>query len=202
MKADSSMTAAQRAIAAADSPVPAEDLLIRVDATDHEIGTIAKTEGHLGTGQLHRAFSVFLFNTDGLVLIQQRAAGKMLWPGFWSNSCCSHPRPGESAEAAAHRRMREELRVECRLRFLYKFQYQAPFLDVGSENELCHVFSGYPHGALMADPTEIAALQWISPAGLSRSIAQDPDRYSPWMKLEWQRITDEYLGEILLDCRR
>lgn len=184
------------------TPATEEDLLVRVDAADREIGTIAKTAGHLGAGQLHRAFSVFLFNGAGAVLIQQRAAGKMLWPGFWSNSCCSHPRPGEAVEDAARRRIREELHVDCRLRFLYKFQYQAPFGTVGSENELCHVFAGYPQGALVADPAEIAALQWIPAAELSRSIAVEPGRYSPWMKLEWQRITDEFLGGILADCAR
>ncbi len=181
---------------------PAEDQLILVDAADREIGAIAKTAGHLGAGQLHRAFSVFLFNAAGAVLIQQRAAGKMLWPGYWSNSCCSHPRPGEAVEDAARRRMHEELQVACRLRFLYKFQYQATFGTVGSENELCHVFAGFPHGDLVADPGEIAALQWISPAELTRSIATEPGRYSPWMKLEWQRITGEFLDGILMECTR
>ncbi len=179
-----------------------EDLLILVDEADREIGTLPKTAGHLGAGTLHRAFSVFLFDTHGSVLIQQRAAGKMLWPGYWSNSCCSHPRPGEAVEVAARRRVREELRVECRLGFLYKFRYQARFGDVGSEHELCHVYAGYPRGEPTADPAEIADQRWIAPQDLARDIAAEPGRFSPWMKLEWQRITADFLEQILKDCGR
>jgi isopentenyl-diphosphate delta-isomerase len=179
-----------------------EDLLILVDEADREIGTLPKTECHLGGGTLPRAFSVFLFAPDGKVLIQERAAGKMLWPGFWSNSCCSHPRPGEDTGAAAQRRVREELHVECRLDFLYKFRYQAAFGSVGSEHELCHVYAGYATGDISTDPLEIAAIRWLTPAALSREIAAEPERFSPWMKLEWQQITANYLDRILDDCRK
>jgi isopentenyl-diphosphate delta-isomerase len=185
----------------ARAPV-SEDLLILVDEADREIGTLPKTECHLGGGTLHRAFSVFLFAPDGKVLIQERAAGKMLWPGFWSNSCCSHPRPGEDTGAAAQRRVREELHVECRLDFLYKFRYQAAFGSVGSEHELCHVYAGYATGDISTDPLEIAAIRWLTPAALSREIAAEPERFSPWMKLEWQQITANYLDRILDDCRK
>lgn len=178
-----------------------EDLLILVDEADREIGTLAKTECHLGAGTLHRAFSVFLFDADGKVLIQERAAGKMLWPGFWSNSCCSHPRPGESTEAAAQRRVREELHVECRLGFLYKFRYQAAFGSVGSEHELCHVYAGHASGNISTDPQEIAAIRWLSPDELSREIVANPERFSPWMKLEWTQITAHHLEQILNECR-
>lgn len=191
-----------RALAVKSPGVIKEDLLILVDEADREIGTLPKTAGHLGAGTLHRAFSVFLFDEQGSVLIQQRAAGKMLWPGFWSNSCCSHPRPGEAVEAAGRRRVREELHVECRLSFLYKFRYQARFSDVGSEHELCYVYAGYPRGNLSVDPTEIAAHRWLSPDDLTREIATQPDRFSPWMKLEWQRITTDFLDQIRRDCGR
>ena len=173
-----------------------EDLLILVDEADREVGTLAKTAGHLGAGTLHRAFSVFLFDAQGSVLIQQRAAGKMLWPGYWSNSCCSHPRPGEAVEAAARRRVREELRLECRLSFLYKFRYQARFGEIGAEHELCYVYAGFPRGNPVADAAEIADYRWIAPDDLTRAIAAEPDCYSPWMKLEWQRITTEFLDGI------
>ncbi len=179
-----------------------EDLLILVDEADREIGTLPKTECHLGAGTLHRAFSVFLFDADGKVLIHERAAGKMLWPGYWTNSCCSHPRPGETTEAAAQRRVREELRVECQLNFLYKFHYQAAFGSVGSEHELCYVYAGRVSGNISTDPLEIAAIRWITPADLSHEIATDPARFSPWMKLEWQQITANHLDRILEDCRK
>jgi len=178
-----------------------EDRLILVDEADREIGTLPKTEGHLGGGILHRAFSVFLFNREGAVLIQQRAAGKMLWPGYWSNSCCSHPRPGEAVETAGRRRVREELNLECRLNFLYKFRYQARFNDVGSEHELCYVYAGYPRGTLVADPSEIADHRWVAPDALTLEITASPDRFSPWLTLEWQRITTDFLEQILRNCR-
>jgi isopentenyl-diphosphate delta-isomerase len=194
------MTAATARSGGSFDESTAEDLLILVDSQDRETGQLPKTQCHLGDGILHRAFSVFLFNEKGEVLIQQRAPGKMLWGGYWSNSCCSHPRPGESAESAARRRVREELTVDCRLRFLYKFEYQARFGDVGSENELCHVFAGFPRGrdfkSLAADPSEIADWRWVSPEDLDREIAADPDRFSPWMKLEWARITTDHLDDI------
>jgi isopentenyl-diphosphate Delta-isomerase len=166
----------------------AEDLLILVDSEDREIGQRAKTECHLGDGILHRAFSVFLFNERGEVLIQQRAPGKMLWAGYWSNSCCSHPRPGETTEAAAGRRVLEELAL--------------PFGSVGSENELCHVFAGYVSGDPRADASEIAAWRWVDPAALSTEIAADHNRFSPWMQLEWTRIISEYLPAIRADLQR
>ncbi|MCL4792565.1 MAG: isopentenyl-diphosphate Delta-isomerase [Gammaproteobacteria bacterium] len=179
-----------------------EDLLILVDEADREIGTLPKTECHLGDGTLHRAFSVFLFDADGRVLIQERAAGKMLWPGYWSNSCCSHPRPGERTEAAAQRRVREELQLDCRLSFLYKFRYQAAFGSVGSEHELCHVYAGYATGNISTDPLEIAAIRWLTPDELSREIAATPERFSPWMKMEWEQITAKHLAQIRNDCRK
>ena len=179
-----------------------EDLLILVDEADREIGTLPKTECHLGGGTLHRAFSVFLFDADGRVLIQERAAGKMLWPGYWSNSCCSHPRPGEATEAAARRRVREELQLDCRLDFLYKFRYQAAFGSIGSEHELCYVYAGYATGKISTDPLEIAAIRWLTPDELGREIAADPARFSPWMKLEWQQITASHLEQILDRCRK
>lgn len=177
------------------SAAAGEDQVILVDGDDREIGTGPKTACHLGEGRLHRAFSVFLFNDRGEVLIQQRAPGKMLWGGYWSNSCCSHPRPGEAVEAAARRRVREELALDCRLTFLYKFQYQARFGSVGSENELCYVYAGQVAGdahALVADPAEIAGLRWLQPATLTAEIAARPEQFSPWMKLEWARIGADF----------
>jgi isopentenyl-diphosphate delta-isomerase len=100
------------------------------------------------------------------------------------------------------RRVREELNLECRLSFLYKFRYQAPYGSVGSEHELCYVYAGFPRGDLQVDPAEIAAHRWLRPTTLTAEIAADPDRFSPWMKLEWQRISTEFLRGILQDCAR
>ena len=102
-----------------------DEPLVLVDVDDAEVGTLSKADAHRGRGVLHRAFSLFVFDERGRLLIQQRAAGKRLWPSFWSNTCCSHPRAGESMDQATHRRLHEELGLRCRLEFQFKFRYQA-----------------------------------------------------------------------------
>lgn len=163
--------------------------LILVDSEDREVGQASKVAAHEGQGLLHRAFSLFLFNEAGEVLLQQRAAGKPLWPGYWANSCCSHPRVGEDMHTATVRRLREELGMECALEFIYKFQYHAEYGDVGSESELCWVFAGRTAAQpVHVNATEIAAWRYVVPADLDRDIAAHPEIYSPWLKLEWPRL--------------
>jgi isopentenyl-diphosphate delta-isomerase len=183
---------------AARQPVssPSESLIL-VDDEDREIGTSSKANCHVGDGLLHRAFSVFLFNADGKLLIQQRSAQKPLWPLYWSNSCCSHPHVEESVEDAGRRRVRQELSIECDLLYLYKFKYQASFGDAGAEHELCHVFAGYISDDIAAHPEEIADWRYVDPHELSSEIAANADSYTPWMKLEWERIEADFLGDIL-----
>jgi isopentenyl-diphosphate delta-isomerase len=187
---------------AARQPVssPSESLIL-VDSDDREIGFCSKAECHEGDGRLHRAFSVFLFNQAGELLIQQRSEQKPLWPLYWANSCCSHPRATESIETAGRRRVHEELHIECEPWFLYKFQYQARFGNLGSEHELCHVFAGLADGEISAHPDEIADWRFISPDDLTSEIAADPDRFTPWLKLEWERIRKDFLEDILARIR-
>ena len=180
---------------------PTESLIL-VDDDDREIGSCSKVECHEGEGKLHRAFSVFLFNSDGHLLLQQRSEHKPLWPLYWANSCCSHPRESESIEDAGRRRVREELHLECEPWFLYKFQYHARYEDRGSEHELCHVFAGYIAGSISAHPEEIAEWRFITPDDLTRDIAADPDRFTPWLKLEWERIRVDFLDDILARVRQ
>ncbi|MGI9310845.1 MAG: isopentenyl-diphosphate delta-isomerase, partial [bacterium] len=112
----------------ADNAADADaEVLIRVDSRDRAIGTADRADCHRGDGLLHRAFSIFVFNAAGEMLLQRRGARKLLWPGHWSNACCSHPRVGEDAAAAARQRLRQELGVEADLEFLYKFAYQARY---------------------------------------------------------------------------
>ena len=106
-------------------------MLILVDENDRVVGHLSKGLSHDGEGALHRAFSLFVFNREGEFLLQQRSAGKRLWSLFWSNSCCSHPREGETMDEAVRRRLLQELRLESNLQFLYKFQYQASYKDIG-----------------------------------------------------------------------
>lgn len=166
----------------------APDKLILVDVEDREVGVAEKLECHVGDGLLHRAFSVFVYGPDARVLLQQRSAAKPLWPMYWSNSCCGHPLPGEDIQAAAVRRTHEELGINCEARFLYKFPYQARYSDNYSENELCHVFAAHFSGEPAPDPAEIAAWRWIAPDGLTREIERHPERFTPWMKLEWAEV--------------
>ncbi len=166
----------------------APDNLVLVDANDRQIGVAEKIQCHVGEGLLHRAFSVFVYGPDGRILLQQRSAAKPLWPMYWSNSCCGHPLPGEPVQAAAERRTGEELGINCEARFLYKFHYQARYSNGYSENELCHVFEAVYDGDLQPDPAEIAAWRWITPVELTEEIDRFPERFSPWMKLEWAEL--------------
>lgn len=176
---------------------PESDLLILVDADDQEVGYLGKGACHDGEGILHRAFSVLLFNDRGELLLQQRASGKRLWPLYWSNSCCSHPRRAETLEAAARRRLKEELGLSCPLQFLFKFQYQARFDEAGSEQELCSVYIGHSNGPITSDPEEIRAYRWIAPEALERELAESGGDFTPWFKMEWERIWREHRADLL-----
>jgi isopentenyl-diphosphate Delta-isomerase len=169
------------------------DVLILVDETDRGVGYLSKAQCHHGQGILHRAFSLLIFNGNGELLIQRRAASKRLWPLYWSNSCCSHPRGAETLETAAQRRLREELGISCELRFLYKFQYQAQFDATGAENELCSVFIGRSDEAIKVNRDEILDWRWISPEALREEMRAEGGRtFTPWFMLEWARIWREH----------
>ena len=177
-------------LAAGAAPVVSfdDEPLILVDRQDNVRGYESKARAHLGDGMLHRAFSIFLFNAAGDVLLQQRSRDKPLWGGFWSNSCCSHPRRGESMVDAAKRRLFEEVGVSAPLTFLYRFEYQARFGDVGSEHELCSVFAARSDAPIAVNPNEISDHRFVAPATLDRELETAPDRHTPWLKLEWPRI--------------
>src|SRR5271154_1524778 len=175
------------------------EALVLVDEADRSVGTLSKSLCHEGRGVLHRAFSLLIFNAQGELLIQQRAASKRLWPNFWSNSCCSHPRANETLEAATQRRLLEELGVSCVLRFLYKFQYQAQFDATGAENELCSVFIGRSNGPITVDSTEIQDWRWIGPDALNKEMAAfGGQRFTPWFIQEWSRIWRDHSEAVLV----
>ena len=171
------------------------DLLILVDSDDQEIGLMDKTLCHEDQGKLHRAFSIFLFNQSGEVLIQQRATSKPLWGDFWSNTCCSHPRAGESIDSAASRRIEEELGIQAELSFIYKFEYQARFNEQLSENELCSVYFGHFDGAPTPNPNEVQSWKWISRESLTKELRENADLYTPWLKLEWSTLNEDYAAQ-------
>jgi isopentenyl-diphosphate delta-isomerase len=169
----------------------AEELIL-VDENDMEIGYLSKAACHDGAGQLHRAFSVFLFNDAGELLLQQRSDLKRLWPGYWSNTCCSHPRKGESMSTATQRRLLDELNIDTSLEFAYKFAYQANFDETGSENELCHVYVGNVQDNVVPNEHEIAAIRYVAPAVLQNEFEMQPDNLTPWFKMEWLALTENH----------
>ena len=174
------------------------DTLILVDEADREVGHLSKAQCHDGRGILHRAFSLLIFNPRGELLLQQRSAAKRLWPLYWSNSCCSHPRRAESMDTAIQRRLHEELGVRCALQFLFKFQYQAQWDANGAENELCSVYIGQTQHPIQADPEEIAGLRWVSPEQLQAEMARRrPGQFTPWFIMEWERIWNDHRPAVL-----
>ncbi len=172
------------------------EALILVDSSDRVLGCLDKSAAHDGDGVLHRAFSLFIFDRRGRLLLQQRAQGKRLWPEYWSNSCCSHPRHGETMEEAVHRRLEQELGMTAELAFTYKFEYHATFENLGSEHELCWVYVGTTSDEPVINTTEIMDWRWIEPSALSRAIEAEPHRYTPWLKMEWERLTSEFASRL------
>ena len=146
---------------------------------------------------MHRAFSIFVFNSDNELLLQQRSPSKMLWPGYWSNTCCSHPRRGEAMATAVTRRLEQELGFTCPLEYLYKFKYQAQFGAVGAEHELCSVYFGRYDGAVDVNVNEIAAWRFVGVEALERELAAAPETFTPWFKMEWVHIKANYLDGML-----
>ncbi len=182
--------------ACADISADSEPLIL-VDECDREVGHLSKAQCHAGRGILHRAFSLLIFNLAGELLLQQRAAGKRLWPLYWSNSCCSHPRRNETLESAIHRRLHEELGIRCPLRYLFKFQYQAQFGSAGAEHELCSVYVGRYEGPLRVNRSEIARWRWVAPEALqAEMLGGGAAGFTPWFVLEWARVWRDHRGEL------
>ena len=169
-----------------------DEKLILVDEDDNEIGNLPKDKCHDGPGRLHRAFSLFIFNRNGNVLLQQRSGQKRLWPMYWSNACCSHPRRGEEMSDAVNRRLQQELGLTSELEFLFKFIYQAQYDEAGSEHELCWVYLGRSSDDIVVNDNEIADWRYVSVQQLNHELAVEADKFTPWMKLEWRRIQDEH----------
>ena len=155
--------------------------VILVDENDREIGVAEKLEAHRGGGQLHRAFSIFLFDPGGAMLLQLRARGKYHFGGLWTNACCGHPRPGEGLQEAARRRLGEELGIQVELREVFSLRYTARDLGSGlTECELDHVLVGSFDGEARPDPAEVDEVRWIACGDLERDVDAHPERYTPW----------------------
>jgi isopentenyl-diphosphate delta-isomerase len=175
-----------------------DERLIVVDTDDGVIGYETKRHVHRGSGLLHRAFSIFLISPTHGVLMQRRSVDKPLWPLFWSTSCCSHPRKDESYLDAAQRRLDEELGLVLELRVLFQLRYWAGFEDLGAEREHCRVLIGQVADAssVRANASEIADWIWIEPRSLDQWVSRHPKEFTPWFRLQWQRLRSSDVPEL------
>lgn len=156
--------------------------IILVSEKDEPIGTMGKLEAHQ-KGLLHRAFSLFIKNSEGKFLLQQRAKTKYHSGGLWTNTCCGHPRQGEDTLTAAHRRLGEEMGFDCVLQEIFVFHYTTP-LDHGlTENEIDHVFVGIFDGDVTANPEEADSWTWMAREAIERNMAAHPENYTYWFKI-------------------
>ena len=169
-----------------------EDYVVLVNERDEEVGVREKLQAHVD-GALHRAFSVFVFDDEGRLLLQQRHPDKYHSGGLWSNTCCSHPRPGESVGEAALRRLHEEMGFGCALAPLFGFVYKARLGDL-YEHEYDHVLIGHYAEAPVPNAAEVAAWRWVRPAELQASVAAEPHAYTYWFRLALGRVL-EHAGD-------
>ena len=155
--------------------------VILVDENDVAFGTMEKLEAHR-KALLHRAVSVFIFNTSGSWLLQQRARNKYHSNGLWTNTCCTHPYPGESNLEAAQRRLKEEMGMQCSLREIFHFTYKDALDNGFTEYELDHVFIGISDEAPKINPDEVMDYRYISLAGLKKELSQHPENFTVWFR--------------------
>lgn len=170
-------------------PNPLHNQVVLVDASDNAIGTMEKMEAHR-QARLHRAFSVFIFNTAGKMLLQQRAFSKYHSGGLWTNACCSHPFPDEPVATAATRRLQEELGFTVALKPTFEFVYQAAFDNGLTEYEYDHVFTGVYDGPISPNPAEVAATTLRTIDDIEESLRSDPQIYTAWFRLAFPRIIE------------
>lgn len=167
-----------------------QEQVILVDREDNPVGTMEKMEAHQ-KGVLHRAFSVFIFTSSGELILQRRAAHKYHSPGLWTNTCCSHPRPGEAVEDAAHRRLVEEMGFDAPVQHSFSFIYKK---QVGEliEHELDHVFIGEWDGKPSLNPEETDAWKTMKLQDLEQDVAANPRAYTEWFRICLDQVLRHY----------
>ena len=163
------------------------DNVILVDDSDVELGIMEKMQAHRD-GVLHRAFSIFIFNSNGEMLIQQRADSKYHSPGLWTNACCSHPQPGEENADAAHRRLKEELGFDTSLTKVFSFTYFAEFDNGLKENEFDHVFLGNYDGQVIFNPMEVKDVRFMAVDKIKKELEEHPEDYTAWFRIAFPKL--------------
>jgi len=166
-----------------------EEVVILVNEQDEPIGTMPKMEAH-EKACLHRAFSVFVLNAQGQLMLQQRAAHKYHSPLLWTNTCCSHQRVGESNKEAGVRRLQEEMGFTTKTEELFSFIYKAPFDNGLTEHELDHVMLGYYEKNPVINEEEVASWKWMTPQAIEEDILKQPEIYTAWFKIIFKRFFD------------
>ena len=164
-----------------------EEKVILVDREDNPIGTMPKMEAH-EKAVLHRAFSVFILNKNGELMLQQRALHKYHSPALWANTCCSHQRVGEHNLEAGTRRLEEEMGFSVPLEEMFSFIYKAPFDNGLTEHELDHVMIGYFDGTPRINPYEVASWKWMSLTAIANDMILHPETYTVWFKIIFKRF--------------
>ena len=164
-----------------------KDFVILVNRQDEPVGVEGKMVAHK-KGKLHRAFSIFIFNKRGELLLQQRAKNKYHSPGLWTNTCCSHPKPGEGTLLAAHRRLKQEMGFNCPLKAIFSFVYKAKFSNGLTEHEYDHVFTGKFNGQPKINLREAQAFKWVEIAWLKNDLKINPGLYTVWFKKCWKHL--------------
>ena len=165
------------------------DSVVLVNEFDEEVGTMEKMEAHR-QALLHRAFSVFIFDAGGRMLLQRRALTKYHSGGLWTNACCSHPRPGEAVAAAASRRLQEELGFVTPLEPAFSFTYKAPFDNGLTEYEFDHVLTGQYDGHIQPDPEEVCEIAYMSMDEIRSELANHPEQYTEWFRIAFPRLEE------------
>jgi isopentenyl-diphosphate delta-isomerase len=166
--------------------------VVLVDCEDQMIGTMEKMAAHQ-SGALHRAFSIFIINSKGQWLLQQRALDKYHSGGLWTNTCCSHPRPNETNLEAGIRRLDEEMGLYCEIEQLFNFTYQCELPNGLIEHELDHVMVGFTDDAPTPNADEVASFQYIDPEALEEAIHKHPEQYTVWFKLCFEKVKDQLM---------
>jgi isopentenyl-diphosphate delta-isomerase len=161
--------------------------VVLVNEQDQELGTMEKMEAHR-LGVLHRAFSVFIFNEQGQMLLQQRALHKYHSGGLWTNACCSHPRPGEKVNKAASRRLNEELGFDTPLKPIFDFVYKATFENGLTEHEFDHVYFGNYDGKIFPDPNEVMNVEFENMESIAADLRGNPKKFTAWFQLAFDRV--------------
>ncbi len=175
--------------------------VVLVDENDNELGTMEKMEAHQ-KGLLHRAFSVFIFNKNGEMLLQQRSLRKYHSGGLWTNACCSHPRKDETPIDAAHRRLKEEMGFETSLKKAFDFTYKANFSNGLSEHEFDHVFVGHYDGKVEPNFAEVESYAFRSLDRLDAGVKEYPDFFTEWFLIAYPKLKEWLKENELLNNRK